>query len=145
VFSEKDGRQVPDTIAVTIDFPNEVVVAWQSTFSNRRYGLGQRILGSDGTIEYVAGANDMVSGKSEESVRYYPEEINRPSGAQLTGQSPSQNHIANWTDCMRSRKIPNAPVELGYRSAVAAHMCNMSYRQKRRLTLEEAKAAPPEL
>jgi len=143
VFSEKDGRQVPDTIAVTIDFPNDVVVAWQSTFSNRRYGLGQRILGSDGTIEYVAGANDMVSGKSEESVRYYPEEINRPSGAQLTGQSPSQNHIANWTDCMRSRKIPNAPVELGYRSALAAHMCNMSYRQKRRLTLEEAKAAPP--
>jgi predicted dehydrogenase len=145
VFSEKDGRQVPDTIAVTIDFPNDVVVAWQSTFSNRRYGLGQRILGSDGTIEYVAGANDMVSGKSEESVRYYPEEINRPSGTQLMGQSPSQNHIANWTDCMRSRKIPNAPVELGYRSAVAAHMCNMSYRQKRRLTLEEAKAAPPEL
>jgi predicted dehydrogenase len=144
VFSEKDGRQVPDTIAVTIDFPNDVVVAWQSTFSNRRYGLGQRILGSDGTIEYVAGANDMVSGKSEESVRYYPEEINRPSGTTLTGQSPSQNHIANWTDCMRSRKTPNAPVELGYRSALAAHMCNMSYRQKRRLTLEEAKAATPE-
>jgi predicted dehydrogenase len=144
VFSEKDGRQVPDTIAVTIDFPNDVVVTWQSTFSNRRYGLGQRILGSDGTIEYVAGANDMVSGKSQESVRYYPEEINRPGGSSLTGQSPSQNHIANWTDCMRSRKTPNAPVELGHRSALAAHMCNMSYRQKRRLTLEEAKAAAPE-
>ena len=59
VFSEKDGRQVPDTIAVTIDFPNDMVVTFQSTFSNRRYGLGQRILGSDGTIEYVAAANDM--------------------------------------------------------------------------------------
>src|SRR5467141_4238348 len=65
VFSEKDGRQVPDTIAVTVDFPNDMVVTWQSTFSNRRYGLGQRILGSDGTIEYIAGSNDMVSGKSQ--------------------------------------------------------------------------------
>jgi predicted dehydrogenase len=144
VFSEKDGREVPDTIVATLDFPNDLVVTWQSTFSNRRYGLGQRILGSDGTIEYVAGANDMVSGKSEESIRYYPEEVNRPKGVALAGDAPSQNHIANWIDCMRSRKTPNAPVELGYRSAVAAHMCNLSYRQKRRITLEEAKAARPE-
>jgi predicted dehydrogenase len=144
VFSEKDGRQVPDTIAVTVDFPNELVVTWQSTFSNSRYGLGQRILGSDGTIEYVAGANDMVSGKSQESIHFYPEEVNRPKGGAITGESPSQNHIANWIDCTRSRKTPNASVELGYRSAVAAHMCNMSYRQERRVTFEEAKAIPPE-
>jgi predicted dehydrogenase len=144
VFSEKDGRQVPDTIAVTLDFPNEVVVTWQSTFSNSRYGLGQRILGSDGTIEYVAGANDMVSGKSEDSVHYYPEAVNRSNGVSVTGDSPSQNHLANWVDCIRSRKTPNAPLELGYRSAIAAHMCNLSYRQKRRLTIEEARAIVPE-
>lgn len=144
VFSEKDGRQVPDTIVVTLDFPNDVVVTWQSTFSNSRYGLGQRILGSDGTIEYKAGANDMVSGKSQESIRYYPESVNRPNGATITGDSRSQNHIANWVDCIRSRKKPNAPVELGYRSAVAAHMCNLSYRQKRRLTFDEARAIVPE-
>jgi predicted dehydrogenase len=144
VFSEKDGRQVPDTIAVTLDFPNEVVVTWQSTFSNSRYGLGQRILGSDGSIEYVAGANDMVSGKSEDSVHYYPEAINRSNGVSVTGDSPSHSHLANWVDCIRSRKTPNAPVELGYRSAIAAHMCNLSYRQKRRLTIEEARAIVPE-
>ena len=144
VFSEKDGRQVPDTISVTVNFPNDMVVTFQSTFSNSRYGLGQRILGSDGTIEYVAAANDMVTGRSEEQVHYYPEDVNRPNGAAIKGESPSQNHIANWIDCMRSRKTPNAPVELGYRSAVVAHMANLSYRHKRRLTLEEAKATPPE-
>jgi predicted dehydrogenase len=144
VFSEKDGREVPDTIATTFDFPNDVVVTWQSTFSNRLYGLGQRILGSDGTIEYVAGANDMVSGKSEEEIRYYPEKVNRPNGAMITGKSPTQDHMANWVDCMRSRKTPNAPAELGYRSAIAAHMANISYRQKRRITYEEAKAVRPD-
>src|ERR1700680_241898 len=30
VFSEKDGRQVPDTIAVTLEFPTDIVVTWQS-------------------------------------------------------------------------------------------------------------------
>jgi predicted dehydrogenase len=144
VFSEKDGREVPDTISVTLDFPNDLVVTWQSTFSNRRYGLGQRILGSDGTIEYVAGANDMVSGKSDEQIRYYPESVNRPNGAPLTGNSPTPSHMANWIDCMRSRKTPNSPVELGYRTAVVAHMSNLSYREKRRITLAEAKAFQPE-
>jgi predicted dehydrogenase len=144
VFSEKDGREVPDTISVTLDFPNDLVVTWQSTFSNRRYGLGQRILGSDGTIEYVAGANDMVSGKSDEQIRYYPESVNRPNVAPLIGNSPTPSHMANWIDCTRSRKTPNSPVELGYSTAVVAHMSNLSYRDKRRITLEEAKAFQPE-
>jgi energy-coupling factor transporter ATP-binding protein EcfA2 len=52
--------------------------------------------------------------------------------------------MANWIDCIRSRKTPNAPVELGYRSAVVAHMANLSYRQKRRITLAEAQAFQPE-
>lgn len=144
IFSEKDGREVPDTIAVTVDFPNEVVVAWQSTFSNRRYGLGQRLLGSDGTIEYVAGATDMVRGESEEQIHYFPEKLHRADGSEIAGKSPGANHMANWIDCIRSRKTPNAPVELGYRSAVVAHMANLSYRQKRRVTLEEARAFQPE-
>src|SRR6476620_8956197 len=139
VFSEKDGREVPDTIAVTLDFP-ETTVTWQSTFSNSRYGLGEHILGSDGTIEHIAGATDMVSGRSEETIRYLPEKLNRPSGATINGETEDQNHMANWIDCVRSRKTPNAPVEIGYRSAVAAHMANMAYREKKRVTLEIAKA-----
>lgn len=139
VFSEKDGREVPDTIAVTLDFPNETVVTWQSTFSNSRYGLGERLLGSDGTVEHVAGATDMVTGRSEESTRYFPEPINRASGTSLTSESPDQNHMANWIDCIRSRRTPNASVEIGYRSAVAAHMANWAYRSKQRVTLELAR------
>src|SRR5215468_3079924 len=133
VFSEKDGREVPDTIAVTLDFPKDIVVTWQSTFNNSRYGLGERFLGSDGTIEHVAGATDMVSGKSDELTRYFPEKVNRSSGSALTSNTPDQNHMENWVECIRSRKTPNASVELGYRSAIAAHMANLAYRSKQRV------------
>jgi predicted dehydrogenase len=143
VFSEKDRREVPDTIALTLEFPKDAVVTWQSSFSNSRYGLGERLLGSDGTIEHIAGANEMVTGRSEESTRYYPEKINRPNGESLTGATPDKNHMANWLDCVRSRQTPNAPVELGHRSAVAAHMANIAYRERRRVTLEEARAWQP--
>ncbi len=52
--------------------------------------------------------------------------------------------MQNWIDCIRSRGTPNAPVDIGYRSAIAVHMANLSYKNKRRLTLEEAKAITPE-
>jgi predicted dehydrogenase len=144
VFSEKDGREVPDTIAVTFDFPNDLVVTWQSTFSNKHFGLGEHILGGDGTIEHGWGGSDMVTGEAGEFVQYSPEEVNRPHGSGLTGKTRDQNHMANWIDCVRSRKTPNAPVEIGYRSAVAAHMANLAYRHKQRVTLEMAKSFAPE-
>jgi hypothetical protein len=53
--------------------------------------------------------------------------------------------MANWIDCIRTRKAPNASVDIGYRSAIAAHMANLAYRGKRRVTLEQAKAARPEM
>lgn len=138
VWSEKDGRQVPDTIAVTLEYP-ETVVCWQSTFSNRRFGIGERLLGSDGTVEHTSGTTDMVTGRPQkEQTSYYPEKINRPDGAEQTGESHNQDHMANFFDCMRSRKQPNAPVEIGYKSAVAVLMSNIAYREKRRISLEEA-------
>jgi predicted dehydrogenase len=140
IFSEKDGREVPDTISVTMDFPNELVVTWQSRFNNAHYGLGQRLLGSDGTVEYTNGENDMVRGTERHSgVRYFPEPKNRKDGTALTGDTPDTNHMANFFDCVRSRKTPNAPVELGYKSAMVAHMANVAYRNRQRVTEESAR------
>jgi predicted dehydrogenase len=143
VFSEKDGREVPDTIAVTLEYP-DLVVLWQSSFNNSHFGLGERILGSDGTIEHISGATDMVTGKYTSGISYYPEKLNRPTGEALTGKSANKDHMANWMDCIRTRSTQvNAPVEIGYYSAVAAHMANLAYRLKRRVTLSEAMAAKP--
>ncbi len=136
VFSEKDGREVPDTISVTLDYPNDLVVAWQSTFSNSRFGLGVRILGTDGTIEWLAGTTDMVSGKSLSGWYYSPEKMNRPDSEAIKGESKGESHYANFVECVRSRKEPNSSAELGYRSAIAAHMANLSYRRKEKVTLE---------
>ena len=118
---------------------------WQSTFSNSHYGLGEHILGSDGTIEHVSGEQNMVTGRSESATRYYPEKVNRKDGAALTGETPDQNHMQNWIDCVRSRKQPNATVEIGYLSAVAGHMANLAYRNKRRITWDEAKSMTPDV
>jgi hypothetical protein len=82
------------------------------------------------------GSTDMVTGKSQTGLRYYPEKANRAGGAAAEGQSKDEDHYANFVECVRSRKEPNAHVEIGYRSAVAGHMANMSYRKKQRVALE---------
>jgi len=106
--------------------------------------LGEHILGSDGTIEHGWGESDMVNGEEGEFIRYYPEKVNRPHGAALTGKTPDHGHMANWIECVRSRKTPNAPVEIGYRSAIAVHMANLAYLHQQRVTLEMAKSFTPE-
>ena len=92
------------------------------------------MLGAHGTIERLSGATDMVTGRLEGGARYYPEKVNRTDGVPIVGESKGVQHLGNFLDCIRSRKEPNAPMELGYRTAVAAHMANLSYRQKERVT-----------
>ncbi len=121
-------------MAVISNFPIDIVVTWRSTFSNKHYGLGDRVLGSDGTIEHHL----------EERAHYGPGKINRPHGDDALGETPDLSRMQNWIDCIRSREQPNAPVELGYSSALALHMANLSYKNKRRVRLEEAKAITPE-
>jgi predicted dehydrogenase len=132
VFSEQDGRQVPDTFNVTLEYPGMIVV-WQSTFSNSHFALGERVLGSHGTIESIN------FGPST----FWPEKANNPGVETMQGTSKGVNHMANWFECIRSRsQATNAPIEVGYRTAIAGHMANLSYRRKQRVTLEEAMAAP---
>jgi hypothetical protein len=86
----------------------------------------------------------MVKAESGEYIRYFPEKVNRAQGTALHGKAPDQNHLGNWIDCIRTRKTPNAPAELGYRSAIAVHMANLAYKLKQRVTLEAAKSMPVE-
>ena len=77
-----------------------------------------------------------MTGKSQTGLRYFAEKVNRADASTLSGESKDENHFANFVECVRSRKEPNAHVEIGYRSAVAGHMANMSYRKKQRVALE---------
>jgi len=37
----------------------------------------------------------------------------------------SENHVANWLDCIQTRKEPNAPVEVGHLVTSVAHLINI--------------------
>ncbi|HOW67423.1 MAG TPA: hypothetical protein P5186_16290 [Candidatus Paceibacterota bacterium] len=42
-------------------------------------------------------------------------------------------HKRNWLDCIRSRKLPNADVELRHLGSIPGHLANIAYRVNRRI------------
>jgi len=117
----KDGREVPDTMNVSLEQPEEMLISWDSAFGNNHLGSSEALLGSDGTIV-----------KSQQ-IRYLPQKVNRPTGEELVGSAatPPNAHMANFFDCIRSGKETNCPFELGYRVSIACRMAVESYRRGR--------------
>jgi predicted dehydrogenase len=48
-------------------------------------------------------------------------------------------HIANFIDCLKTRKKPNADIEIGRNVAINAHMGNIAYRTGRKIYYDELK------
>src|SRR5713226_5176813 len=119
VYLWKDGREVPDTMNVSIEQPEEMLISWDSGFGNDQLRVAEEVLGTDGTIS------------KGQQIRYTQQKVNRPDGTEMLGRtSTSPNaHMQNFFDCMRSGKEPNCPFDLGYRVSIACRMAVDSYRQ----------------
>jgi hypothetical protein len=61
-------------------------------------------------------ASELVLGEGPRGSDFF----NQPDGELL--------HLANWIECIRSRKKPNAPAEAGVSAASAAHLANIALR-----------------
>jgi predicted dehydrogenase len=125
----KDGREVPDTMNVAMEHPEEILFSWDSGFGNNQLGSGEFVLGTDGTIS-----------KSQQ-IRYIPQKVNRPGGNEILGQArtPPRAHMQNFLDCIRTGAGPNCPFDVGFRVSIACRMAVDSYRDGRTLHWDPVK------
>jgi predicted dehydrogenase len=132
--------QVPDTMDVSMTQREKLLFTWNSMFGNNLMGEGyDELLGNQGTIIRVEDAD----------VRYVPQgrKADPPSAGQASASAPdivgmsdsTVLHLQNFFDCVRSRKEPNCPLEIGFRSAIACRMAVESYRQGRTVSWDEEK------
>jgi hypothetical protein len=123
VYLWKDGREVPDTMSVALEQPEEILINWTSGFGNNQPGVSEEVLGDLGTISRST------------QVRYAPQKINRPDGNEMTGRATHVPHVhmQNFFDSIRSGQEPNCPFELGYRVSIACRMAVDSHRLGRTL------------
>ncbi len=54
------------------------------------------------------------------------------------GGLESISHVANFLDCVKTRKQPNAPVEIGHKAVCGPHLANVAYKRKERAYLNDS-------
>lgn len=130
IYLWKDGREVPDTMAVSIEHPEEMMFNWNSGFGNEHLGMSEYVLGTDGTIM-----------KDTKTVQLMPQAVNRPAFAASTGTTPTPRgaHMKNFIDCIRESKATNCPFDVGFRTSIACRMAVDSYRLGKTLKWDAAK------
>jgi predicted dehydrogenase len=118
----------PDTMDVSMRL-DDLLFTWNSAFGNRHYGE---------TDDVVGGTKGTLQRGPDGGVRYLPERAKSAGGekpsegpATVSDAEETQRHVQNFVDCVRSRKEPNCPFEIGFRSAIACQMAVASYRQGR--------------
>jgi len=126
----KDGREVPDTMSVSMEH-DDMLFTWDSGFGNERLSVTEDVLGDNGTISHT-----------QTSIRYQPEKKTRPDGNEMIGMTKAdpKAHMQNFLDNIRgdSHEV-NCPFDLGYRVAIACRMAVESYRQGRSVRWDAAK------
>src|SRR5947199_3991289 len=80
VYLWKDGREVPDTMNVAMEHPEEILFTWDSGFGNNQLGSTEDVLGTDGTIS------------KGQQIRYAPQKVNRPDGTEMIGKTTTRPH-----------------------------------------------------
>jgi hypothetical protein len=128
----KDGREVPDTMNVSmIHAEEEVMFNWTSGFGNDKLGMSEDALGDNGTITHTP-----------QSIRYAPQKVNRKDGNEMTGTTRNEKggHMLNFLDAVRDPAKPtNCPFDLGFRISIACRMAVQSYLLQRTVRWDPAK------
>lgn len=114
----------PDTITATLEYPKDFMVTHTGTYCSSIDDGGLEFRGDRATLKIDRERLAVYSEASRKGQpwRHTPE----PEMLVRSVADGSAAHLANWLDCVRSRRAPNAPVAAGVAAARAAHVANQS-------------------
>jgi predicted dehydrogenase len=131
--------QVPDTMDVSMALPEKILFTWNSGFGSSYYQEDEVVLGTEGAVKRNDAIVTYVPGKSRHHGGMAGTSSQKPTAPDIVGGGDeTEMHMQNFMDCVRSRKMPNCPFEIGYRSAIACQMAVASYRQAREVRWDAA-------
>lgn len=125
VYHYKDGRTAPDTINVLLEYPNEWTATFEATLAPGITGAAVEICGTEGKLWITRSHYE-----------YTPKGRGATPVIVKSERDQTIDHVANFLDCVKTRKRPNGDVYIGHRSAQASHLGNIAYVEKRRLKFD---------
>ncbi len=135
VFHFKDGREIPDTISTHFEYDKLTykieAAIWAANFKK----IPTSVRDSDQFPDWEFCSTKIELYGTKGFLR-----LGRQGGgwqafnekgeivAEEYGRQADNIHIANFIDCVRSRKLPNADIEEGRRTDLLLHLSNISAR-----------------
>ncbi|MBI1764404.1 MAG: Gfo/Idh/MocA family oxidoreductase [Acidobacteria bacterium] len=160
-FTLKDNGEMPDVLQATYEYDG-FVLSYEAVNLNA-HGLGGRTPGFE--VYNQRGQDDRPHGEAYYGTNgalfcdrigfeIYPEPVKaaqtrkerskpvdayRMSAKRVQAEDATALHTANFIECVRSRKAPNAEVEIGHRSTTVPHLGNIAYKTGRKLVWDAVK------
>lgn len=128
--------ETADTQTVTYDF-GDFLLEWDHVggVSRGQYGrnYGVAFIGNNGTLVINREGWEIIAELDDQKPRMEALPL------QPADKTDHQKHVANFIDCVKSRKTSVCDVEYGRNSAVLAHMGNVAYRTGNKLWWDDEK------
>jgi predicted dehydrogenase len=160
IYKWTGDRDVPDIHNTNYDYGKFQVTVSANLVCNFEGGEIVRFFGDKGTVELTEESAKLLPYEEEWSFMYpleswpkdtkdpfiaahkndptadvgtYHRQPHRKQQSMMQQAEGTEDHFRNFFECVKSRKQPVEHVEFGCGTAVACHMANISYREKKRV------------
>ena len=155
IYEWKDGRRNWAPITAVFDYGplNDRSQGFQVTFASRMHNgdehPGEIYYSNGGELNLITNKVSPKGGLTERSASAMGMKANLlpvvdlpmtetvVASANTGGDTLTSNHVRNWMECVRSRKQPHAPVEVGYHHSIATIMTNAAVHTGAKVTFDE--------
>jgi predicted dehydrogenase len=124
IYLYDDGRDTPDNVNAILDYPENLNVTFEATLTDMiPQGSADIVfMGTGGRLSIFRGG-----------YRFLPSKENAHLGEIKAQGAPEEAHMANFLDCVRSRKATTCGAVDGHYSSLACHLLNLAYQKKARV------------
>ncbi|HJZ95376.1 MAG TPA: Gfo/Idh/MocA family oxidoreductase [Candidatus Solibacter sp.] len=124
--AKNTGSEVPDVFCAVYEY-EKLMATWTLNYCNS--------FDNDWSIQFQGDEGTMLINNLGYKIWKEPWLKNPEPVEQMAAPIPIEPHIQNFLDCVKSRKEPNAPVEVGASAVSAPHLANVAFHGNRRAFL----------
>jgi hypothetical protein len=120
IYLYNDGRDTPDNVNLAVEYPEKLNVTFEATLTDMIPAGAADIvfMGTGGRLNIFRWGYKFVPSKENAQL------------GEIAAGGTEDHHMANWLDCIRTRKQPNADVVAGHYSSTACHLGNIAYQRR---------------
>lgn len=124
--AKNTGSEVPDVFCAVFEYPT-FMATWTLDYCNS--------FANGWSIQFQGDKGTMILDDRGLRVWQEPWAKNPEPVQSMNAPVPIESHIQNFLECARTRREPNAPVEVGASAVSAPHLANLAYHSGRRVAM----------